>query len=199
MRQDDPVNLKVYCGDTLRSNSQPPETIVENFLWKQDAVMLLGSEKAGKSILAQQLFASIVSNRTFLDKYEVKCPGPVVYIQTEGKRDEFVDRLNNMCMGIDGFDDNLFLHIYRKYCPLNVPMFKKAIIDTIKRQSDAWGMPPVAICIDSLYKAMDGDLTNNRDVIAFTNAVDELITEFKSGIVIIHHDSKEWRDKEDSN
>lgn len=195
-RETDRLKLQAYCGDTLRANSTPPETIVENFLWKEDAAMFLGSEKAGKSILAQQMFCHIVTGEPFLGQYAIQKRGPVVYIQAEGKRDEFVNRLNNISMSFHRpMDDSQFLHIFKKYCPLNVPIFMQALFEKIDAQVKIWGCNPVAICVDSIYKAMDGDLTQNKDVIGFTNAIDDLISRYQSAIVLIHHDSKEWRDE----
>lgn len=193
-RESDRLKIQAYCGETLRSNSTPPETIIENFLWKEDCAMLLGSEKAGKSIMAQQMFCSILTGEPFLGKFEVKKPGPIVYLQCEGKRDEFVERLNNISMSFNSvFNDNNFLHIFKKYCPLNIPIFLEAIFEKIDAQVKLWGCEPVAICIDSVYKAIDGDLNENRDVIGFTNAIDELISRYHSAILLIHHDAKEWR------
>lgn len=195
----DRLKIQSYCGPTLRSDSAPPETIIENFLWKEDAAMLLGSEKAGKSILAQQMFCSILTGEPFLGKFEVKKPGPIVYLQCEGKRDEFVDRLNNISLSFNApFDDSKFLHIFKKYCPLNIPVFMEAVFEKIDAQVKLWGCNPVAICIDSVYKAIDGDLNENRDVIGFTNAIDELISRYKSAILLIHHDAKEWRAEKSS-
>lgn len=194
-RETDRLKIKAYCGESLRSNSTPPETIIENFLWKEDCAMILGSEKAGKSILAQQMFISIVTGEPFLGKFEVKKPGPVVYIQAEGKRDEFVDRLNNLTMSFNKpMNDSMFLHIFKKYCPLNVPIFMEAIFEKIDAQTKIWGCNPVAICVDSVYKCIDGDLNENRDIIGFTNAIDEFISRYNAAVSIIHHDAKEWRD-----
>lgn len=190
------LKIQAYCGETLRSNSTPPETIIENFLWKEDAAMLLGSEKAGKSIMAQQMFCAIVTGEPYLGKFPVKKQGPVVYIQAEGKRDEFVDRLNNISMSFNSpMNDSNFLHIFKKYCPLNIPIFQKAIFDKIDAQVKIWGCNPVAICIDSVYKAIDGDLNENRDIIGFTNSIDDFISKYNSAILLIHHDAKEWRDE----
>lgn len=191
----DRLKIQSYVGPTLRANSTPPECIIESLLWTEDAVMLLGSEKAGKSIAAQQMLVHITSGEPFMGKYAVRKPGPVVYIQAEGKRDEFVSRLNNMAMAMDTpLDDSSFLHIFKKYCPLNVPIFLNAVIAKIDAQVAIWGRNPVAICVDSVYKAMEGDLNENRDVIGFTNAIDTLIARYNAAILLIHHDAKEWRD-----
>ena len=195
-RETDRLKIQSYVGESLRSNSTPPETIIENFLWKEDAAMLLGSEKAGKSIMAEQMFCNIVTGEPYLGKFEVRKSGPVVYIQAEGKRDEFVARLNNISMSFDKpMDNTKFLHIFKKYCPMNVPIFREGIFDVIDKQVRVWGCDPVAICLDSVYKAMEGDLNENRDVIGFTNAIDDMISRYHSAILLIHHDAKEWRDE----
>lgn len=195
-RETDHLKIQSYCGDNLRSNSTPPETIIENFLWKEDAAMLLGSEKAGKSIMAQQMFCAIVTGEPYLGKFVVKKSGPVVYVQAEGKRDEFVDRLNNISMSFNSpMNDTKFLHLYKKYCPVNVPNFRTALMEKIDAQVKIWGCNPVAICIDSVYKALDGDLNENKDIIGFTNSIDDLISRYQCAILLIHHDSKEWRDE----
>jgi len=194
-RETDNLKIQSYCGKTLRENVEPPETIVESILWKEDAVMLLGSEKSGKSINAQQLLCCIVSGEPFLGIFKVKKVGPVVYIQAEGKRNEFVSRLNNMCLSIENFNDDMFLHIFKKYCPLNIPLVMEAIFEKIDAQVKIWKCNPICICVDSVYKAMEGDLNENKDIIAFTNAIDSLISRYSCSVILIHHDSKEWRDE----
>ena len=194
-RVTDRLKIQSYCGETLRSDSNPPQAIIENFLWTEDAAMLLGSEKAGKSINAQQMFVDIVCGNPYLGQFKVLKQGPVVYLQCEGKRDEFVARLNNMLITYDNFDDSKFLHIFKKYCPLNNQMFMEAIFQIIDTQVKVWGCNPVAICIDSVYKAIDGDLNENRDIIGFTNSVDDLISRYKCAVLLIHHESKEWHDE----
>lgn len=194
-RETDRLKIKSFVGETLRSDSKPPETIIENFLWKEDCSMLLGSEKAGKSILAQQMFCNIATGEPFLGKFQVMKPGPVVYIQAEGKRDEFVDRLNKISLSFNrSMDDMKFMHIFKKYCPLNIPVFMNALIEKIDAQVAVWGANPVAICVDSVYKTIQGDLNNNEAIINYSNCIDELISRYQSAIVLIHHDAKEWRD-----
>lgn len=196
LRETDRLKIQTFCAETLRSNSTPPETIIENFLWKEDAVMLLGSEKAGKSIQAQQMLCHIVTGEPFLGKFDIKKSGCVVYIQAEGKRDEFVHRLNNISMSFNHpMDDSKFLHIFKKYCPLNVGLFKEAIIEKIDEQVKIWNCNPIVICVDSVYKAFEGDLNENKDMIAFTNAIDDLISRYQCAVILIHHDAKEWRDE----
>lgn len=153
--------------------------------------MILGSEKAGKSLLAMQMFLNIATGTDFLGRHK-STQGPVVYIQAEGKRNDFVSRLNCMCRALE-LDDSQFLHIYHKFIPLNVPLYLEAVMKQIDAQVAVWGRNPSAICLDSIYKLMHGDLTSNEDVNAFTNAIDQLVMKYKCGIAMIHHDSKEWR------
>ena len=70
----------------------------------------------------------------------------------------------------------------------------EAVFEKIDAQVKIWGCNPVAICVDSVYKTIDGDLNENRDIIGFTNAIDEFISRYSAAVPIIHHDSKEWRD-----
>jgi len=78
--------------------------------------------------------------------------------------------------------------------PVEDNIFREAIFERIDAQVKLWGCDPVAICIDSVYKAIDGDLNENRDIIGFTNAIDDFISRYHSAILLIHHDAKEWRD-----
>lgn len=188
------INLQSFVGDTLRQSSDESLPIIEGHLWKEDCAMILGSEKAGKSVLAMQMFVNIASGTDFLGKYTTT-QGPVVYVQAEGKRHDFVSRLNCMTRAID-MDDTQFMHIYHKYIPLNDDFYLQALMNKIDRQVEVWGRPPIAICLDSIYKLMAGDLNSNDDVNALTNAIDKLVMRYKCAIAMIHHDSKEWREKE---
>lgn len=193
MKPTTDLKLQTFVGDTLREATQESLPIIDGYFWQEDIIMILGSEKAGKSLLAMQMFINIASGSQFLGKH-TSTQGPVVYIQAEGKRNDFVSRLNCMCRALE-MDDSQFLHIYHKFIPLNVPLYLDAVMAQIDAQVKVWGRNPSAICLDSIYKLMHGDLTSNEDVNAFTNAIDQLVMKYKCGIAMIHHDSKEWRDE----
>ena len=65
----DEIRIELFTGDNLLQRETDVLAIVDGYLWERDVVMLLGSEKSGKSILALQMAMNISMGTPFLDKY----------------------------------------------------------------------------------------------------------------------------------
>lgn len=186
--------IRMYIGSELTENIDPPKPIIDGILWEKNAMMFLGTEKSGKSIACTQMFKSIVSGEPFLDIFEVKKQGPVVYIQSEGDDQDFHDRLERMCK-TEHIDESKFCHIFKKFLPLEVKEFKQDVFNLIDKCVLDWGAKPVAICLDSTYKCFSEDLISNEPARRFTNIVDEFIDRYDCAMALIHHESKESLDE----
>ena len=104
-------------GTALWTHDETNQPIIDGVLWEGDVLMLLGSEKAGKSILGLQLAFCLTSGQPFLDKYAVPVPCSVLYIQTEGKPSEMVERMLAMRETLE-IDDTRFYHLHQRFLPL---------------------------------------------------------------------------------
>ena len=178
--------LDIAFGESLRVKKQDNQVLIDGVLWGGDVMMLLGSEKAGKSILAMQMAHALTSGQVFLDKYKVPAKVPIVYLQTEGKKSDFIDRMNAMSETLE-CDDNSFFHFYYKFFPLDIDEFRQEFV----RQINALPIKPIVGFIDSLYTSMIGDLIDNKDVRILISALAWIIEQTEMTLVIVHHDRKE--------
>lgn len=175
------IKIESFYGDDLLKRETECKPLIEGYLWEGDVIMLLGSEKAGKSILALQMAAALSSGSMFLGKY--KCEKTVVaYIQTEGKKDETAIRLENMMKGLD-LDPYYFQRYYKKFLPFNIPVYMKAL----QREIDAMPVTPRVLFLDCLYMSMVGDLNGNKEVRDFIAALSMLLEKYKMTCVLVHH------------
>ena len=178
-------------GDALFELGDEGKPLIEGILWDRDVVMMLGSEKAGKSILSMQMAFSLTSGEPFLDKYAIVEKVPIIYVQTEGKRSDFTRRLIAMSNGTP-IDRTLFHHCYRKFFPLEAEG-SIAILDAMMKKLSP---TPRVMYLDSLYTSMEGDLIDNKEVRRFFSVISPFLDKWKLTLVIIHHESKESFDME---
>ena len=177
--------IKLFTGEKLFECGEVESPLIEGFLWPRDVIMLLGSEKAGKSILAMQMASCLTSGEKFLDIYDCQRT-PVLYIQTEGKREEFARRLKNINNSIPVFNDD-FYHVYKKQLPIDNAEFNHELKKIIAQLPKV----PKVMFIDSLYSSMEGDLNDNKATRKFIGMVAQLTEARHMAVVIIHHEKKE--------
>ena len=147
--------------------------------------MLLGTEKAGKSILAQQMAFALTSGEPFLEHNEVPEPCAVFYLQTEGKDAEMARRIEVMANALK-VNRELYYRAYKKFLPLDVLEFRDELIALIRAQNPL----PKVMFIDSLYTTCVGDLSDNKDMRTLMAEISYLADMFGMAVVIIHHEIK---------
>lgn len=179
--KSDEIKIEVFYGNNLLKRETNVTEVVGSYLWEKDVVMLLGSEKAGKSIAALQICAGISSGGLFLGKYQCK-KLPVLYLQLEGKKDETAMRLENMMRAVS-VDPNFFFRAYKKFLPLDIPEYCKALENLIL----SLPVLPKVLCLDCLYMGMEGDLNDNQAVRKFIANVSPLFEKFGLTVIIVHH------------
>jgi RecA-family ATPase len=181
----DEIKIEVYYGDSLLKRETNVQEVIESYIWEKDVLMLLGSEKAGKSIGALQMCAAISSGGLFLGKY--KCQKlPVLYLQLEGKKDETAMRLENMMKAVS-VDPNYFFRAYKKFLPLDIPEYCTALEKLIV----SLPVRPKVLCLDCLYMGMEGDLNDNQAVRKFIANVSPLFERYGLTVIIVHHAKRE--------
>ncbi len=183
--------LHISIGDASFKHDKPSTPLIRHVLYKDDIVLLLGSEKAGKSILAQQLAFCCTSGDPFLGKYEVISPLNVVYFQTEGKSGECVDRRIRMEQVIPP-DRERYAHFYKKFFPIDLDQYRDFLVQGLN--SLPW--KPDLLIIDALYMAMVGDLIDNKEVRKLIANVSYIVEQFDLTCIIVHHETKQQFDKE---
>jgi hypothetical protein len=183
--------LLIKVGDDAFKHDKQSEPLIKRVLYRDDVMLLLGSEKAGKSILAQQLAFCCTSGDAFLGKFEVTKPINVAYFQTEGKEGEGVDRRLRMEQVVKP-DRSRYAHFYKKFFPIDIDAYRDFLIQGL--ESLPW--KPDLMIIDALYMAMVGDLIDNKEVRKLIANVSYILEKFSLTCVVVHHETKEEFDKD---
>lgn len=181
--------IQIFTGDSLFQETVGTKEIIKEIIREGEIGMLLGSEKAGKSILGLQMAAAISAGGTFLDKFEVPEPLPVAYLQLEGY--PHTERLNRMRNAVEVNNENLFL-LHKKFLPIDLPEFREELKVTIASLPKV----PKVFFLDPLYAGMQGDLINNTDIRRFIAAASKLVEDFGFTMIIVHHEKRENFDVE---
>jgi len=164
----------------------PRGWLVKGFVHVKDSVLLVGGEKAGKTLIAFQLACAMTSKHPFLDmeEYEVVKECKVSYLQLEGEIEDTVDRLRLMKKSIDLEPKNFQLGFLP---PLNFedPETTAQVIKNVTAQHH-----PDVIFIDPVYFALEGDLSDNKAVRKFIGQIRILKEKLDCAIILIHHTHK---------
>lgn len=179
------INIEVFYGESLLQRDTNVEQIIEGYLWDRDVIMLLGSEKAGKSIAALQMCSGISSGSLFLGKYQCK-KLPVLYLQVEGKKDETPMRLENMMKAVS-VDKDYFYRAYKKFLPLDLEEYR----DALDHKIASLPITPKVLCLDCLYMGMEGDLNDNQAIRKFIANVSPVFEKYGLTVIIVHHAKRE--------
>ena len=184
----------IFWGkDVLKVAPHKREPIIEHLLWEGDTVFIIGREKVGKSIFALQMACSLTSGEDFLDTFKIKREHHIVYVQTEGKRYETQERLDNMIYGIR-CDLNNFTHIFLP----NIALDTTQGIDDLENMLSDNGRKPDVVFIDPLYMSMMGDMKDAKAARAWIGNVRKLVGKYNAALVITHHAHRQKRAKDGS-
>jgi RecA-family ATPase len=172
--------------------SQPDNYIIQGLVWKGDVVIVLASEKAGKTILGLQMACSLTAGGHFLGEYEVPDACKVLYIQAEGSREETTLRLKAMNQeGALEWNPANFYHMFPSSISLDTQEGYDHVVDCIYKTE----FHPDVIFIDPLYMAMQGDLIDNKASRLFCRNIRKLKELFNATIIINHHKRRPQKDK----
>ncbi|MFC1808857.1 AAA family ATPase [Candidatus Omnitrophota bacterium] len=177
--------FKFYALEELFAmDIKPRGWLVKKFVHEKDSILLVGGEKAGKTLLAFQMACSMSAGEAFLDSYDVTKECKVTYLQLEGELEDSVDRLRLM----------------RKSCHCNPKNFQLAflppinledpdITEMIVKDTTKFHHPDV-IFIDPVYFSLDGDLSDNTAVRRFIGQIRILKERLNCAIILVHHTHK---------
>ena len=183
----------ILTGNELFTLPQEEDNyLIDRLLWENQIVLLLASEKVGKSILSMQMMCALTCGGTFLEEFDVFEPKKVLYIQAEGDRYETIDRLKRMTseQGVKWNPDN-FYHMFAPSLSLDT---QEGYDDLCNKIIDT-GFKPDVVCEDPLYMAMSGDLIDNLRSRMFCRFNRELQAKFNCSIIIDHHERRPSKDK----
>lgn len=169
---------KEFLGLELKKR----DFLVEKIIREQDSVLLIGGEKAGKSLLIKQLIMSLTSgDQPFLDKFEVVRPCKVTYVQSEGELTDTQDRFKRMMRTQDFNPDNFHIMFTQ---PLGLQDESKAV--DFMAEIEKVHQPDILI-LDPLYFSFEGSLSDDGIVRQFLGNIRRIKNHFGCAVIIVHH------------
>jgi RecA-family ATPase len=185
-------------NDILNFPSEPNNYLVENFLWKNSISIVLGQEKACKSILTVQKAMAMTCGKPFLGCYDVIRPLKVLYLQAESDLGETKERFINATQkgGVIWTPEN-----WRHFAPAAMAIdidgeqledgtYPEGTYNDIMQRIERDGFKPDVITIDPLYMAMDGDLNDNKAARHFCRNVRKMKDRLDCAVIIVHHEHR---------
>lgn len=184
--------LKFICLRELTSISTVEDQfLIEGFLWERDHIILMAKEKVGKSILAMQMACALSSGKPFLGEYNVFEPVEVIYISTEGKQHQLVERFKSMTGAVEAGMDRL--HVLSTH---SIALDTNDGCQFLEELIDRQGIKPRAIFLDPLYMSMEGDLSDNRASRAMARNIRKLAEKYNAAIILVHHEHRSKRSED---
>jgi len=183
-----------YKGDDFLKLKLPPrDWLVENIMRVGDSVILVGTEKSGKSLLTLQLICSLTSCHPFLDRYNVIRNNRVTYVQLEGELSDAQDRLKRMIKSLD-IDPTLFHYMFYPPLRLQEHDYTLGFIEKIEQHYNPKGeikIRPDVVIIDPIYFAFTGSLSNDEIVRKFIGNLRILKDRLNCTVILVHHTHKQ--------
>jgi hypothetical protein len=179
-------------ADLLIEPWQPPRWLIEG-VWTEGRGFVAGEPGVGKTWVTLSMAVSIATGRPFLGIYEVKKPGPVLFLQEEESRQNFRDKVDMLARGHDLTPEDFrnFHHLTQKM--VQIPKDIKSLIRTVKR------LNAKAVFIDSFREVYTGDENSSTEVKPVLDGLRQLQIETGASIVIVHHLNKPTKGNEHLN
>lgn len=187
------TEFRIYTGvELINTPTEEEKYLIANVLWERDHIFLLGKEKTGKSILALQMACCLTSAYPFLSKFEIPEPMDVLYVQTEGKKHDTVERLKAMTdkeQGIPWDPTRFFLLYYHSFA-----LDTQEGMNFFRQQVSLLPRKPSVMFLDPLYMSMHGDLIDNSDARHMVKNIRKISEELNCAVVVVHHQHRQQRD-----
>lgn len=195
---------KVYKVESLyelmtRKEEDTP-WLIEGF-WNLNSHGIIGGEpKSLKTYIALEMALSVAMDRPFCGEYDVKKPGPVLFIQEETSRREIIKRVSRICSGKGLFwvkredrtpQSNAQVMLPSPKDPLhfiNLQRFNlqdESAREELHRHMDI--IRPRLLVIDPLYLVFSDDMNRVDRLHDSLSYLIQLKETYDTSIVVIHH------------
>ena len=154
--------------------------LVKGLLQLIGLAVVWGPPKCGKSFWTFDLLMHVALGRPYRG-HRVSA-GSVVYCALEGVQG-FKNRIEAFRQAKIADDSDP--PFYLMATPLSLVRDQKAFIADIAKQLD--GQKPVAVCIDTLNRSLDGSESSDEDMTAYVRAADAIRDDFGCLVVVVHH------------
>lgn len=166
--------------------------VVANIINKGDLVIMNGREKSNKSTFAMQLACNVSSGTPFLNTFTVPKAGIVWYFSTEGKDNEFRERIIRMRKIIPVNLDNVKLFCSSQF-RINTDTGYNAISILLEQNKDHL---PILIIIDSVYSCFSGSLKEDDTVRDFLGRIRWMCERCNGAAAFLYHHLKKPTQRE---
>jgi hypothetical protein len=167
---------------TIKSDKSA-QYLVKGLLQSTGLAVVWGAPKCGKSFWTFDVFMHVALNWAYRGHRVTS--GPVVYCALEGKQG-FANRIaafrQDKLSEADAEADPPF---YLMAAPLSLVRDHGAFIKEIGNQLG--DQKPIAVCIDTLNRSLDGSESSDEDMAAYVRAADAIRDAFGCLVVIVHH------------
>lgn len=186
------LELQLLAGDQARQ-PQALGTVIRGFLHAGSLTLVYGPPKSGKSFLVTDAFISVAACDPDWMGFKIVRPGPVLYVACEGHAG-FWKRLEAIAVrrGLFRFPDAFVLARGRPHL-IQVDAKSHTVMprpDAIVQAIRAMPKPPVAVAIDTVFRAIGSGNVNNSDHINAFLAATAAIMDMGIAVVAIHHEIK---------
>ena len=179
-------DIKFYSlRDAMNDKTPPPPQIIDKGILPYDSILLLhGSPKAGKSILACNFALSLSAGINWFD-FEIKRPYKTLVIQAEVNYFEERERFRVMLRGgeYDNSLDNMEFSDGQ-----GIDLLSDAGIKFINEKLVEYR--PELVIIDPLKDYHTKDENSNTDMAVFMQRLRHLVNAFHISIILVHHSKK---------
>lgn len=187
-------------GEVMGNSNTFEGWLVKGFWGRRSHGIVAGMPKCFKSTLVHDLVVSVASGASFLGKFPVLEPGPVIVVQNENADYIMKDRTEKIILdrGLVGETEKVNSHKLRVEFPPELPItfinqqgFNLSNEDH-RRQMEKLveEIRPVLVVFDPLYLMFEGDLNSSKDLNPVLNWLLSLKTEYKTSVMVIHHYNK---------
>lgn len=182
-----PPPSRVTAYDMIDEDEPDHQWVIPNLIEEQGRILLTGAEGCGKSLLALVLAVQAAAGLPVLERFPVRIPCRVAYIDLEMGRSSTRRRLRSLVIsanravgpGLHPSD----LHIYHRPdgIDLSLPQ-ERSELTTWLSQIEA-----ELVIIDPLYKLMVTDSVYERDVRPTLKILDSWRVSQRCGLILVHH------------
>ena len=156
--------------------------LVKGLMQSTGLAVVWGAPKCGKSFWTFDALMHVALGWDYRGRRVRQ--GTIVYCALEGAQG-FKNRIEAFRQAkmseADGGDPPFYLMA----TPLSLVRDQKAFIADISKQLG--GQKPVAVCIDTLNRSLDGSESSDEDMTAYVRAADAIRDAFGCLVVIVHH------------